>query len=177
VVALRMTGNRARETPTIAVIGAGDCSPQEADLAEAVGRRLAEAGVVLICGGRGGVMAAACRGARAAGGLTIGILPGASRAEANPDVVVPVVTGLGEARNFIIVRSAQAVIAVGGEFGTLSEIAFALKLGRPVIGLRTWELARGGQTDGTILRAETPDEAVRMALRKCVNDCGAETTE
>jgi uncharacterized protein (TIGR00725 family) len=172
-----MTGNRARETPIIAVIGAGDCSPEEADLAEAVGRRLAEAGATLICGGRGGVMAAACRGARAAGGLTLGILPGIRRAEANPDVVVPIVTGLGEARNLIIVRSAQAVIAVGGEFGTLSEIAFALKLGLPVIGLRTWELARGGQTDHTILRAETPDKAVRMALYRCATGSCVETTE
>jgi uncharacterized protein (TIGR00725 family) len=96
--------------------------------------------------------------------VTIGILPGFSQAEANPDVVIPIVTGLGEARNLVIVRTAQAVIAVGGEYGTLSEIAFALKLGRPVIGLGTWELSRSGQPSLAIRRAATPDEAVRMAL-------------
>jgi hypothetical protein len=138
---------------------------------------LAEAGVVLICGGGDGVMAAACRGARAAGGLTIGILPGGSQAEANPDVVIPILTGLGEARNLIIVRTSRAVIAVGGEFGTLSEIAFALKLGRPVIGLRTWELSQDGRPCHAIVRAATPDEAVRMALTACATACGAETTE
>jgi uncharacterized protein (TIGR00725 family) len=133
-------------------------------LAEAVGRGLAEAGAVLICGGRGGVMEAACRGARQAGGLTVGVLPGFSATEANPYVTIPIVTGLGEARNVIIVRTAQAVVGVGGEFGTLSEIAFALKLGRPVVGLETWELAKGGQPDQAIVRASTPEEAVRLAL-------------
>lgn len=151
----------------IAVVGAGECTSEEAHLAEAVGRELAAAGAVLICGGGGGVMAAACRGARAAGGLTIGILPGVSPLEANPDVVIPIVTGIGEARNLIIVRTASAVIAVGGEFGTLSEIAFALKLGRPVVGLRTWELSREGQPCEAIMRAATPHEAVRLALRHC----------
>jgi uncharacterized protein (TIGR00725 family) len=109
-------------------------------------------------------MEAACRGARQAGGLTVGVLPGFSAAEANPYVTIPIVTGLGEARNVIIVRTAQAVVAVGGEFGTLSEIAFALKLGRPVVGLETWELAKGGQPDQAIVRASTPEEAVRLAL-------------
>jgi uncharacterized protein (TIGR00725 family) len=153
-------------TPTIvAVVGAGECTSDEAYLAEAVGRELGAAGAILICGGGGGVMAAACRGARAAGGLTIGILPGTSPSEANADVVIPIVTGIGEARNLIIVRTARAVIAVGGEFGTLSEIAFALKLGRPVVGLRTWELSREGHPCEAILRARTPEEAVRVALR------------
>jgi len=133
-------------------------------MAEAVGRVLAEAGAILVCGGRGGVMAAACRGARAAGGLTIGVLPGNSAAEANPYVDIPIVTGMGEARNVIIVRTAQAVIAVGGEFGTLSEIAFALKLGRTVVGLGTWELSKGGRLVRDILVASTPEEAVRLAL-------------
>jgi uncharacterized protein (TIGR00725 family) len=150
--------------PIVAVVGGGLCSPQEVATAEAVGRHLAEAGVILICGGMGGVMAAACRGAKSMGGLTIGILPGFSAADANPHVDIPIVTGMGEARNVIIVRTASAVIAVGGEFGTLSEIAFALKLERPVIGLGTWELAREGHPVQAIVKAETPDEAVRLAL-------------
>jgi uncharacterized protein (TIGR00725 family) len=161
----------------IAVVGASNCSPGEEELAEEVGRDLAEAGAILICGGRGGVMAAACRGARAAGGLTIGVLPGNSAAEANPDVDIPIVTGLGEARNVIIVRTAQAVIAVGGEFGTLSEIAFALKLGRPVIGLETWQLAKRGQPSQAIVYAATPDEAVRLALEACAASAGAGAME
>jgi hypothetical protein len=161
----------------IAVVGASDCSPREAELAEAVGRGLAEAGATLICGGRGGVMAAACRGARAAGGLTIGVLPGISADEANPDVDIPIVTGLGEARNVVIVRSAQAVIAVGGEFGTLSEMAFALKLGRAVIGLETWQLAERGQPSQAIVYAATPHEAVRLALDTYAASAGAEAME
>jgi uncharacterized protein (TIGR00725 family) len=148
----------------VAVVGGRVCSPEEATLAEAVGRHLARAGATLICGGMGGVMAAVCRGAKLAGGLTIGVLPGHSATDANPHVDVPIVTGMGEARNVIIVRTASAVIAVGGEFGTLSEIAFALKLGRPVIGLGTWELAKDGQPAQAIVRAQTAEEAVRLAL-------------
>jgi len=148
----------------IAVIGGADCTPAEAAAAETVGRLLAEAGAVLVCGGRGGVMAAACRGAKSAGGLTIGILPGVDARDANPWVDVPIVTGLGEARNTIVVRSADAVIAVGGAYGTLSEIAFTLRWDKPLVGLGTWELARGGAPDGSIIRAETPEEAVAMAL-------------
>ena len=152
--------------PIVAVVGASDCSgrPHQVEMAEAVGHALAEAGAILICGGRGGVMAAACRGAKSAGGLTIGVLPGDSAAEANPYVDIPIVTGMGEARNIIIVRTAHAVIAVGGEFGTLSEIAFALKLGRPVVGLGTWELSKEGRLVQDILVASTPEEAVRLAL-------------
>lgn len=152
------------KAPIVAVVGGGFCSSQEATAAEAVGRGLAEAGAVLICGGMGGVMAAACRGARSAGGLTIGVLPGFSPTDANPYVDIPVVTGMGEARNVIIVRTASAVIAVSGEFGTLSEIAFALKLGRPVVGLGTWELSKEGRPAQAIIKATTPDEAVRLAL-------------
>jgi uncharacterized protein (TIGR00725 family) len=148
----------------VAVVGGGVCSPEEAALAEAVGRHLAGAGATLICGGMGGVMAAACRGARSAGGLTIGVLPGYSATDANPHVDVSIVTGMGEARNIIIVRTASAVIAVGGEFGTLSEIAFALKLGRPVIGLGTWELGKEGQPAQAVVKAQTAEEAVRLAL-------------
>jgi uncharacterized protein (TIGR00725 family) len=112
----------------------------------------------------GGVMAAACRGAKSAGGLTVGVLPGISASDANPYVDVPILTGMGEARNVIIVRTATAVIAVGGEFGTLSEVAFALKLGRPVIGLRTWELAKEGRPLEAVVKASTAEEAVRLAL-------------
>jgi len=155
--------------PLVAVVGGGMCSSEEEALAEAVGRGLAEAGATLICGGLGGVMAAACRGARSAGGLTIGVLPGYSATDANPYVDVPIVTGMGEARNVIIVRTAVAVIAVGGEFGTLSEIAFALKLGRPVIGLGTWELARKGQPVEVIVKARTAEEAVLLALETLGN--------
>jgi len=148
----------------VAVIGSAACTPDEAAAAEAVGRLLGEAGAVLVCGGRGGVMVAACRGAKSAGGLTIGILPGMDASEANPWVDVPIATGLGEARNVIVVRSAEAVIAVGGAYGTLSEIAFALQWGKRVVGLGTWELARAGVPDRGIVRAKTPEEAVAEAL-------------
>lgn len=149
----------------MAVIGAGQCDAQTADAAEEVGRRLAQQGVAIICGGLGGVMEAACRGAKAGGGLTLGILPGADPAAANRWVDVPIATGLGEARNILVVRSARAVLAVGGEYGTLSEIALALKLGLPVIGLDTWQLARQGRLDAGILPARTPEEAVTLALQ------------
>jgi hypothetical protein len=109
-------------------------------------------------------MAAACQGAKDAGGATVGILPGTDRSEANPYVDVPILTGLGEARNAIVVRTADAVIAVSGGFGTLSEIGLALKMGRPVIGLGTWELGRAGQADPAIVRAGTAAEAVHLAL-------------
>lgn len=152
----------------IAVIGDGRCSTEVAALAEAVGRELARRGAVLVCGGLGGVMEAACRGAKAAGGLTVGILPGTSRREANRYVDVPIVTGLGEARNVLVVQSAQAVIAIHGEYGTLSEIAHALKLGIPVVGLHTWELAKGGERREAIVRAGTAQEAVEKALALAV---------
>jgi len=148
----------------VAVIGAGRCSKEVAQVAESVGRELARRGVILVCGGLGGVMEAACRGAKLEGGLTIGILPGFSRHQANPYVDIPVVTGLGEARNIIVVRTAQAVIAVDGEYGTLSEIAYALKLGIPVVGLDTWQLARKGRPVSAIVEAVTPAEAVDKAL-------------
>ena len=150
--------------PTIAVIGAGQCDAQTAALAEEVGRRLAQAGATLICGGLGGVMEVACRGAKSAGGLTLGILPGTNRKDANRWVDIPIPTGLSEARNIIVVRSAQAVIAVGGEFGTLSEIAFALKLGIPVIGLNTWQLARNRRIEPIIKEVRNPEDALSSAL-------------
>jgi hypothetical protein len=148
----------------VAVIGAGQCSNEVAQVAESVGRELARRGAALVCGGLGGVMEAACRGAKSEGGLTIGILPGFSRREANPYVDIPVVTGLGEARNVIVVRTAQAVIAVDGGYGTLSEIAYALKLGIPVVGLNTWQLVKEGQLVSAIVEVATPAEAVDEAL-------------
>jgi uncharacterized protein (TIGR00725 family) len=149
----------------VAVVGPGDgASAAELEAAETVGRLLAEAGAVVVCGGRGGVMEAACRGARSVEGLTVGILPGRDRREANPFVVVAVPTGLGEARNALVVRAADAVVAVGGAYGTLSEIALALKAGTPVVGLGTWELARGGEPDTGIRRAASAEEAAVTAL-------------
>lgn len=129
-----------------------------------VGRELGRRGAVLVCGGLGGVMEAACRGAREAGGVTVGLLPGAERGAANPHVEVAIATGLGEARNTLVVRAADAVIAVAGEFGTLSEIAFALKLGKPVVGIGTWELAKSGQAVDAVEAAKEPEEAVDRAL-------------
>jgi uncharacterized protein (TIGR00725 family) len=150
----------------VAVIGGGRATASEWAAAEVVGRRLAEAGAVLVCGGLGGVMEAACRGARAAGGTTVGILPGRDRDEANAFVDVVVATGLGEARNVMVVASADAVVAVGGEYGTLSEIALALRAGTPVIGLGTWELHRAGAPVGGIEAVAGPEEAVVAALRR-----------
>jgi uncharacterized protein (TIGR00725 family) len=137
-------------------------------VAEAVGRELAEKGATLICGGLGGVMEAACRGARAAGGITIGILPGEIRQAANPYVQIPIVTGIGYARNIIVAKSAQAVIAVGGSYGTLSEISHALQSNIPVIGLNTWSLSRNGQSDNSIIPAQSPSEAVEKAISLAV---------
>jgi uncharacterized protein (TIGR00725 family) len=142
----------------VAVVGPGVATPEQEADAEAVGRGLGEAGATVVCGGLGGVMAAACRGARAGGGLTVGLLPGLSRDEANRWVDVAVPTGLGEARNVLVVRAADVVVAVGGEYGTLSEIAFALKAGTPVVGLGSWGI-EGVQP------AESADDAVSLALR------------
>jgi hypothetical protein len=149
--------------PVIAVCGAGTCDAATAALAEEVGRRIAEAGAALVCGGLGGVMEAACRGALAAGGLTIGILPGDNPAAANAAVRVPVASGMGQARNGIIVQTAAVIIAVGGAYGTLSEIALARKCGRPVIGLHTWDLGQDAQGNPHIIPAQTPAEAVALA--------------
>jgi uncharacterized protein (TIGR00725 family) len=154
------------ERTFIAVVGAGagSCDAQVARIAELVGREIAKAGAVLVCGGLGGVMEAACRGASQHGGLTIGILPTNSRDSANPYVQVAIATGLGEARNALITRTSDAVIAIGGEFGTLSEIGLALKMNKPVVGIETWELAKGGQPSSAIRRAGTAEEAVKTVI-------------
>ena len=138
----------------VAVVGGGDCSPEVEDMARRLGRLLAERGHVLLCGGLGGVMEAACCGARDAGGLTVGILPGDGW-EANRCVGISIATGMGHARNVIIVKSADAVIALPGEHGTLSEIALALKMGKRVISLRSWEIPGA-------MKAGTPEEAVKL---------------
>ncbi len=153
-------------TVAVAVVGSGDCGPDEEQLAEEVGRRLAEAGALVVTGGLGGVMAAACRGALAAGGTTVGLLPGENREGANRWLSVALATGLGEGRNVLVVRAADALVAVGGEYGTLSEIAFALKIGRPVVGLATWELRRhrNAAEDPGIRRARDPEHAVALAV-------------
>ncbi|MGD2144675.1 MAG: TIGR00725 family protein [Anaerolineae bacterium] len=150
--------------PLIGVIGGSSPTAQEESLAEAVGRSLGEEGAVLVCGGRGGVMEAACRGAKEVGGLTIGVLPGTDRDAANPYVDIAIVTGMGQARNAIIARTVEAVIAIGGSYGTLSEIAFALAFDTPVVGLRTWVMEREGHPPVPVTRAETPDEATRLVL-------------
>ena len=144
--------------------GSAGAPAADLDAAERVGRALAERGAVVVCGGRGGVMEAACRGAKAGGGATLGILPGLDRAEANPFVDMAVPTGLGEARNALVVRACDALIAVGGEWGTLSEIALALAAGKRVVGLGTWELSRGGRAVEGIVAAGDPEEAVALAL-------------
>jgi len=150
----------------ISVIGESAASPKIYKLAEEVGKLIARAGAVLVCGGLKGVMEAAAKGAKSEGGLTVGILPGSRREEANPHIDIPIVTGLGYARNKLVVKSGQAVIAVGGKYGTLSEIAFALGYGTPVVGLNTWELIRGnGKVDQGIVCARTAEEAVQTVFK------------
>ena len=144
--------------------GSGEAPAADLDAAERVGRALAERGAVVVCGGRGGVMEAACRGAKEGGGTTVGILPGHDRADANPYLGVAVPTGLGEARNALVVRAADALIAVGGAWGTLSEIALAKRAGKRVVGIGTWELALGGRPVDGIVAATDPEEAVELAL-------------
>ena len=149
----------------ISVIGASEPSPRVEALAEQVGAELARRGMTVVCGGLGGVMAAVCRGAKSAGGATVGILPGDSPADANPWVDIPVCTGLAYARNVIVVKSGRAVIAVGGAYGTLSEIGHALGEGIPVVALETWDLARDGTPDGSMIPAAGPADAVDKAVR------------
>jgi uncharacterized protein (TIGR00725 family) len=149
----------------IAVVGPGEAGLAELALAEEAGAAVAEAGAGLVCGGLGGVMEAACRGARSRGGLTLGLLPGLDRDAANGWVIVAVPTGLGEARNVLVVRAADAVIAIGGGWGTLSEIALAVKRGVPVVGVGTWEPMLRGERPPGVVDTSDPRLAVAEALR------------
>lgn len=153
----------------IGVIGAGGCSGEIYETARRVGEEIACRGAVLVCGGLGGVMEAACQGAKERGGTTIGILPGDDRAEANPWVDVAVPSGMGVARNILVVRSSDVVIAVDGAYGTLSEIALALNTGVKVVGLNTWMLKKAEKDNAEhIVRAENPRDAVEKALALAV---------
>jgi hypothetical protein len=155
----------------IAVSGAGESTPALDELAREVGVGLARAGAVVLTGGRGGVMAAASAGARSAGGLVIGVLPGVNEGASppNPDVDVPLFTGLGQGRNLVLVLSAAAVIAIGGGWGTLSEVALALKHGIPVVLLRSWRLARpDGLAEPLLAEAASAAEAVALALGRAL---------
>jgi uncharacterized protein (TIGR00725 family) len=148
----------------IAVVGAGAGDEELLAAAEEVGRRIAEAGAVLVTGGLGGAMEAASRGAAEAGGTAIGVIPSSDPADANEHVTHAVATGVGQARNLAVVGSGDAVIAVGGEWGTLSEIALARKLGKPVVALRSWPLKNRAGTDLGIAEADSPETAVETAL-------------
>lgn len=148
----------------VAVIGASRATPEELSLAEQVGKELAENGFGLICGGLSGVMEAASKGAYNNGGTTIGILPGEFREEANPYVQIPIVTGIGYARNSIVAKSASAVIAIGGGYGTLSEVAYARQANLPVIGLGTWAISKNGNQDSSIFYVNSAEEAVSKVI-------------
>jgi uncharacterized protein (TIGR00725 family) len=145
---------------------AGASQPEGALLgqAELLGRRLAEAGAVVVCGGGSGVMAAVCRGAHAAGGTTVGLLPGLDRAGGNPHLTISLPTGLGQGRNLLLVRASDALVAVGGGFGTLSEVALALRTGVPVVGLATWSLTLAGRPVPAFPVAEDAEAAARLVL-------------
>ncbi|HDP67128.1 MAG TPA: TIGR00725 family protein [Candidatus Marinimicrobia bacterium] len=142
----------------IAVIGGRECTDEQYQIARNVGRLIAENKRILVCGGRSGIMEAACRGAVEAGGITVGILPGDDIRDANPWVTIPIATGIGLARNAIIARSAAAAIAVGGSYGTLSEIAYCKQFGVPVVGIQSWDI-----TD--VPAVETAEEAIRFVLQ------------
>jgi uncharacterized protein (TIGR00725 family) len=149
----------AEQPVYVAVIGASQVTADQAEQARAAGRRLAQLGAVVVTGGRGGVMEAACRGAKDAGGQTVGILPGLDRADANPFVDIGLPTGLGELRNGLVARAADAVVAVGGAWGTLAEIAFARAAGKAVFGVGTWELGEDG-----VVAVESGAEAAERAV-------------
>ncbi|OGP53021.1 MAG: TIGR00725 family protein [Deltaproteobacteria bacterium RBG_13_52_11] len=142
----------------IGVIGGAECSPEIYEIAREVGREIAKNGFSLVCGGLGGVMEAACRGAKEGGGITIGILPTDNKRDANPYVDLIIPTGLSHARNVLVVHASDALVAVDGEAGTLSEIAIALKVRKPIVGIRTWEL------DGRVPLAKGGRESVAMLM-------------
>ena len=142
----------------VGVIGAGTCSKKICNTAEEVGKYIAKSGAILVCGGLGGVMEGAAKGVRENGGVTIGIIPGESRGDANPYIDYPIVTGFGEGRNLVVIRSSDVIIALPGKYGTLSELAFCLKLEKPVVSLGTWDVSE------RIIKAKDAKEAVKLAL-------------
>ncbi len=150
-----------RKKIRIGVIGASSPDDRAILMAFRVGQAIGEAGAILVCGGLGGVMEAAASGAKKSGGLTIGILPGQKVDDANPSIDLPVVTSLGYSRNSLVAMNSDVLIAVAGEYGTLSEIAYGNIYGKKVIGLDTWDI-KG------VIKAKTPEEAVQMALNECV---------
>lgn len=151
--------------PYVAVCGGSVFDDDSAAVARAVGAALAREGATVVCGGGGGVMEAVCEGVRSEGGLSIGILPGEDRDAANPYVDIALPTGMGEMRNMLLVRASDVVIAISGEFGTLSEIGYALRVGIPVVGLDTWQLHKHGAASDAIVEAGSAEEAVQIALR------------
>jgi uncharacterized protein (TIGR00725 family) len=149
----------------IGVIGSSKAEPDVLAMAEEVGIEIARNGAAVVCGGMTGVMEAVCKGARKEGGLTIGIIPSDDKMDANPFVQIPIVTGMGMGRNVMLVKTADVVIAVGGEYGTLSEIAHALNIGKKVIGLRTWKLEKAHtKSIPNLIEVDTPKKAVALAL-------------
>jgi len=160
----RPSHQMTRDGMIIAVIGSAQGSDELVELAEQVGEELGRRGIILVCGGGGGVMKAACKGTKSSGGTTIGILPGHHREDANKWVDIPICTGLGQGRNVIIAKTGMAAIAVGGKFGTLSEIGHALRAGTPVIGLNTWTISRQEVADPSIIVADDPKDAVDKAV-------------
>ena len=148
----------AKRKPVVAIIGAGKCSKKLRDMAAEAGKYVAEHGGVVVCGGMGGVMEGAARGAHEAGGVTIGVLPTTDRADANEFIQYVIPTGFGEARNAIVVRCADAVLAFPGKYGTLSEMAFALKAGKPLVSVSAWKLG------DNIEQVDDPLEAAARAF-------------
>ena len=148
----------------IGVLGPHRCTPEELEQGRQAGRKIAEAGAILVCGGLDGMMAAAAQGAKQAGGQTLGILPGDSADDANEFIDIALPTGLGLYRNALIAKVCDSVIAIGGYYGTLSEIAFALRAGKRVVTLGSWKIGRHGDSDAGIVEAATPEEAVALAL-------------
>ncbi len=152
-------------TSYVAVVGPGTAAPAEEATATDVGALLARRGAIVVCGGLGGVMAAACRGAAEAGGTTVGLLPGTDRADGNPYLTVALPTGLGQLRNGLVVAAADAVIAIGGNWGTLSEVALAVRAGLPVAAVGGWRVSdAAGPVDGAVRRCATAQEAVAAVL-------------
>ena len=143
----------------IGVIGAGECSPEIYHQANELGHLIGKNDWVLFCGGLGGVMEGAAKGCYQSGGITVGILPGKEKDSANPFITLPIATGLGEGRNLLVVRASDVVVAIAGGYGTLSEIGFALKIGKPVVGLNTWPGIDG------VDYVETPEQAIAIAVK------------